>query len=129
MKKLIAIILLAVGAVAVIYFLNQSKTSENVFFPASEVKAGDVVVTINDSGFSPAELTIKKGQKVTWVNKSSNFSWPASDPHPTHTNNPTFDPDQPMKIDEAWSFTFKDTGRWNFHDHLRPSMRGLIVVE
>lgn len=129
-KKTLVILVLSVLIIAgvVFYFLQTSSSNETKFFPGSEVKPGDIVVTITDSKVEPAELTIKVGQKVTFVNKSLDFAWPASNPHPTHTDYPEFDPREPLDVNEAWSFTFTRVGDWKHHDHLKPSRRGVIKV-
>src|SRR3989338_2790932 len=46
------------------------------------------IVEITLEGFVPKTLGIKKGEKVTWINKMATESWPASAFHPTHTNYP-----------------------------------------
>lgn len=90
------------------------------------------MVEITEDEFRPGSLTIKKGETVTWVNSAEKYAWPASDPHPTHTNysstEPFFDPGLPMKVGEAWSFTFEKPGNWKYHDHLDPTKRGTIEV-
>src|SRR5579859_1663702 len=39
-------------------------------------------VTLTQTGFAPATLTIKAGQTVTWINKSGMAATVNSDPHP-----------------------------------------------
>src|ERR1051326_866180 len=53
-------------------------------------------VDYTSSGFSPSTLTVKAGDTVVFKNKSSSAFWPASDPHPTHTDYPGFDAKQPI---------------------------------
>src|SRR5262249_53166964 len=43
-----------------------------------------VTITYDGNSFSPATVTIKKGQTVNWVD-SSGTMWIASSPHPAHT--------------------------------------------
>ena len=98
------------------------------FVDASAVPADAVTVKITDQGFVPQEITIKQGEKITWINLTKDYVWPASDPHPTHTNYPEFDPQLPMKPNQAWSFAFVKTGNWGYHNHLFPSERGTVHV-
>ena len=138
MKKSIYIILILIMIlVAVFYFLNYNKKSADIsyqeptpgFFDKGLVKEGDIVIKITPNGFVPATITIKKGQKVTWVNETKNYVWPASNPHPTHTDYSSgFDPELPMKEGQAWSFTFDKIGNWGYHDHLDPTTRGTLKV-
>jgi plastocyanin len=94
-----------------------------------QLQATSYEVLITSSGFIPSTLTIKVGDTVTFVNKDSKPHWPASDPHPTHTNYPGFDALRPLKTGESYSFTFTKQGAWGYHDHLNPSLRGTIIVE
>lgn len=94
-------------------------------------------ITITDKGFSPREMKIKKGDVVTWINKTARASWPASASHPTHRVYPegggcissAFDACRRLKIGESWSFTFGEVGKWGYHDHLASSITGVVVVE
>ncbi|MBI2514717.1 hypothetical protein HYV91_00795 [Candidatus Wolfebacteria bacterium] len=79
-------------------------------------------------GFTPLEIKIKKGDKVTWINKSDQEVWPASGNHPTHTIYPEFDPRRGIKPGEEWSLVFDKTGNWGYHDHLNPRMGGVVKV-
>ena len=86
-------------------------------------------VVINENGnFSPSEVKIKKGGTVTWVNKSQNPVWPASNPHPIHTDYPGFDASRGLANGESYSFTFDKAGSWGYHNHLNPGMRGEVKV-
>lgn len=101
------------------------------------------VVEITSSGFSPQSLTISQGLAVTFINKGSALSWPASAVHPTHKVYPRsdinkcatleekniFDACKGLKRGESYSFTFNEKGSWRYHDHLNPSSTGVIVVE
>ena len=85
-------------------------------------------IVYSDSGFSPSTLTIKKGSKVTFSNQSSRNFWPASGPHPSHTNYPEFDPKKAVAAGSSWTFTFDKVGTWPYHDHLNPTRSGSITV-
>ncbi len=101
------------------------------------VAAAAKTVEITSTGFSPATVTIKAGEKVAFVNKGSGLHWPASAVHPTHAMYPEsggcigskFDACKGLATNEEWSFTFNEKGSWNYHDHLNPSLTGTIVVE
>lgn len=109
---------------------------------SSAAPSGSNPITITSSGFSPSTLTINKGDTVTFVNQGSSSSWPASNVHPTHTSYPgssiqkcgtaeannIFDACHGLRKGESYSFTFNDVGSWRYHDHLRPSSGGTIVV-
>ena len=130
MKKYLPYIVFAVIAVAGYFLFQQTEPAVpgNKFFPPSEIKASDVVVKITDKGFEPSTLDIKRDQRVVFVNETSDFAWPASNPHPTHTIHPAFDPLEPLAAGEAWAFVFEEAGSWGMHDHLKPGKRGMIRV-
>lgn len=101
------------------------------------------VVEITSSGFSPRSLTMSQGVAVTFINRGSALSWPASAVHPTHKIYPgsdinkcatleeknIFDACKGLKQGESYSFTFNEKGSWRYHDHLNPSSTGVIIVE
>lgn len=95
------------------------------------------IVIYTDSGYSPATLTVKKGETVTWKNQSSQSMWTASGKHPTHLLYPTtggclgstFDACQGIQPGGSWSFKFDIVGNWKYHNHLNSGNFGAIVVE
>lgn len=111
---------------------NNTDTGEGIASPPGNKNqapvSGDFTIKITPEGFSPEEITIKKGQTITWVNETDEFRWPASNLHPTHGIYPEFDPQEPIAPGESWSFTFDKAGTWRFHDHLNPRMLGKIEV-
>lgn len=102
-----------------------------------EDASASVTVEMTSSGFSPKEVTVKKGGTITFVNQDSIEHWPASAMHPTHTVYPTnggcigstFDACNGVLPGESWSFTFDSVGSWSYHDHLNPGMTGKVIVE
>lgn len=107
------------------------------------ILSGPTVVEITSGGFSPSSVTVKAGETVTWVNKHTVHSWPASAMHPTHRMYPgsdinkcqsternlIFDACQRLEEGESYSFTFYEEGSWRYHDHLNPTHYGTVVVE
>lgn len=88
-----------------------------------------VSVTIDEKGnFVPAAVKVRKGGKVTWINKSQRFVWPASGNHPTHSLYPEFDALRGIAPGETYSFTFEKPGTWPYHDHLNAAMTGTVEV-
>lgn len=106
---------------------DNSSTSTNGS-TVSDVLTGQVLVNYTTSGYNPSTLKVKKGTTVTFVNKSGSQMWPASAPHPTHTDYPELDPKKAVANDQTWAFTFDKVGTWKFHDHLFPSRFGSVTV-
>jgi plastocyanin len=138
MIKLLSIIGLAIFIfLAGFYLVTKPKSQvaiqtvpsgQEVFMNPDEVRPGDMVIKITDSGFVPAEAKVKTRQRVVWINETKNFAWPAVNPHPTHTDYAGFDSQLPLKTNQAWSFIFDDAGIWHYHDHLKPSNKAHIIV-
>jgi plastocyanin len=87
-----------------------------------------VGIDITASGFSPSSVTIHKGDYVQFTNKDTNPHWPASNPHPTHTDYPGFDALHGLAQGEVYRFQFNRTGTFGFHDHLHPATGGSITI-
>lgn len=104
--------------------------------PAAPV-AEQFVIHYSDVGYSPNPLRVPVGATVVFKNESSRTMWPASAMHPTHAEYPTvggcfgstFDACRGVQLGDAWSFKFDIVGSWKYHDHLKPSVYGVVVVE
>lgn len=86
------------------------------------------VVTLEENGFTPEELTIRKGDTVIFKTTRNTPFWPASNLHPTHEIYPAFDARSPIDPRASWSFQFDKVGSWRFHDHLHANYTGVITV-
>lgn len=118
MKYIVFSLLILVSAGSA-YVISQNK---NEAIP-------DIVVIMKGGAYSQTEITIKKDQVVEWRNEGSEDYWPASNIHPSHGIYPEFDPAQPVKPGESWSFKFDRAGTWKFHDHLFPKeIKGEVIV-
>lgn len=82
--------------------------------------AGNVQqVTIQNFAFSPASITIKKGDTVNWTNQDG----------PTHTvTGSGFDSGR-LAPGKSYSFTFSDAGSFSYQCNIHPSMKGTVVVQ
>jgi plastocyanin len=89
-----------------------------------------LVVQVNFDGtsFSPNTVNIKAGDIVVFKNNSQQDFWPASNPHPIHTDYPEFDAKKNIPPGGKYQFQFEKVGTWGYHDHLNPSITGTIVV-
>ncbi len=119
--------------------IREIKTEEGTGIDESTLNT----VEITESGFFPQTITINSGDTITWTNKISRKSWPASAIHPSHKVYPgsdiskcgtseqdsIFDACKGLAEGESYSFTFNEIGSWNYHDHLQSSNWGTIVVQ
>ena len=117
-------ILIVVAGVIFLYQNRQSLTTP----PTIAQSETEHIVEMRKSGFYPQKLTIKRGDRVTFVPVEEGFFWPASDPHPTHYFLDEFDPQKSIESGESWSFTFQDADTWHYHNHLSIASRGTIIV-
>ncbi len=120
-KYLISIVVLILFVFSLFYFYKIRN-----FYPG--VKLAPVIVELNEDGFTPNEITILRGQSVTWKTTRGKQFWPASNLHPSHTLYPEFDPLNPVPADQTWTFRFDKIGSWIYHDHLSPYYKGKVNV-
>lgn len=123
---IIVIALLLGGGLGGWYLLKQQNTDTQ----QTQEVVGDAAVTIvrTNDGYTPKDVTINKGDIVSFVNESDEYHWPASDLHPTHGVYPEFDPLRPVAPGEEWKFKFDQVGVWKYHDHIRANKTGTITV-
>jgi plastocyanin len=99
-----------------------------------------VTVRLTAQGFSPANVTVKAGDKVTFINEGTSAMWIAADPHPSHegysgTTRSQHCPDTAnTALDQCasgntYTFTFTKKGTWQYHNHMNASSRGTVVVQ
>lgn len=91
-----------------------------------------VTITFSADGISPAQVTVASGSSIKWVNSTSAKIQVASDPHPTHTANPEItNGDFVIEVEPGASsnVVVVKKGTWGIHDHLKPGVRGKVVVE
>ncbi len=81
-----------------------------------------------DKGFAPAGIRVVRGDTVTFINLTNRQFWPASDPHPQHSIEPTFDAQNGIGLLGKYKIFFKNDGTYRYHDHLNPKFRGVIKV-
>jgi plastocyanin len=96
--------------------------------PTEATGKPSATVRMTDSGYSPKVLKITQGQTVEFVNDSDRDYWPASDPHPIHTDYPGLDARRSIHAGQSWKFTFNRAGRYGYHNHLSPETHAEVVI-
>jgi hypothetical protein len=117
----------AVVIIGVILAYRQAQVDEYGSVVDMQGKS-NVSVVLTAQGFQPREIRITQGTTVTFSTTRNEPFWPASDPHPTHTDYPQFDPKVPIDSKASWSFVFARVGSWGYHDHVRSYFTGTIYV-
>ncbi len=97
-----------------------AKTTTTVAAPAP---AGGIAVSIKDFAFSPASLTVKVGDTVTWTNNDTTTHTASSDDSVT----PKFGTGD-IKASKTGTVTFDKAGTYAYHCDFHGNMHGTIVV-
>ena len=85
-------------------------------------------IRYTSGGYVPANITVKSGTMVMFVNESDQDMWVASNGHPAHTDLPTFDQFEFSPRGSQYVYTFDQVGSWKYHDHIAPIYGGVITV-
>lgn len=111
------LVVVALGVAAWMWWVNNNnKIAE---------ETPTVMASITDSGFTPATITIKKGQDVTWTNQGRAAYQIVAD-----QNNPQgFKTSEALNPNDSYSFTFEDSGTYSYHDPANIDRKGTIIVE
>ena len=87
---------------------------------ASSTKAKTHTVVMEGTGFSPDTLTVKKGDRVVWINK---------DPFPhTATAKGVFDSGS-VAPNKRWSYTASKPGEFPYLCTFHPTMKARLIVK
>jgi plastocyanin len=87
---------------------------------AAAPSTGTAVVHIRDDAFVPASLTVKAGDKVTFVNDDD-------DAHTATADDAAWD-SEGLNQGQKWTHAFMKTGKITYHCTVHPMMHGTIVV-
>ncbi len=88
--------------------------------PVAPAAPKTVSVVINNFAFSPQQLTVKAGTKVTWKNNDSVA-------HTVTSNSGAFDSGT-LNTGASYSFTFSTPGTYSYHCMIHPNMTATVVV-
>lgn len=88
---------------------------------AAAAGAGNAhTVAMDGTRFVPGTITVKRGDRIVWVNK---------DPFPhTATARPLFDSES-VAAGDSWSFTATRAGEFPYVCTLHPGMKGVLIVK
>ena len=101
-----------------------------------------VIVEMTASGFVPSRVAVPEGGAIKFVNVDTETHWPAVNIHPIHSSYPgsdirkcstpeemfIFDACRPIEPGESYTFLFRQSGGWGFHDHIVPRFFGGVDV-
>ena len=79
-------------------------------------------IEISNFAFAPAQLTVTRGTRVTWINRDSAPHQPVSDSGAVISSGV-------IQTGGTYSVTFNQPGTYTYHCAIHPSMTGTIVVQ
>ena len=128
MKRLVLLTLLIMVAVAVIS-CGGTPTTQTPATPQAGVPPltttptvnGAVPVAMENIAFNPGAIMIDKGTKVTWTNKDIVS-------HSVVDNGGKFDSGLLAK-GGTFSYTFNESGTYNYYCSIHPGMAGTVTVK
>jgi len=88
--------------------------------PARAAAPSPMTIEIEDFAFSPSEVTVPPGTKVTWMNRDD-------EPHTVVGLNMKFR-SQALDTDDGFSFVFTKPGTYRYLCSIHPHMKGTITV-
>jgi plastocyanin len=91
-----------------------------LLLPVSTARAEDTEVHIDNFVFEPAQLTVKAGTTVTWMNRDDI-------PHTVVCAGKFRS--KAMDTGDKFSFTFTAAGEYKYFCSLHPHMTGMVKVE
>jgi len=118
-----SLFLAALALVAVLSFASVAGAQKaSVAGAQKQQKQATRTVLIQNFSFKPAHITIKRGTKVTWVNKDSTK-------HTATANKRRSFDSGVLRPGQSYSHTFKTTGTQGYHCQIHPSMMGSVTVK
>lgn len=125
MKKsvIIGIILIIILVVGGIYFLKPSASKTlGSNSPSSSPPVNSRTIDIVGFAFSPATLTINKGDTIVWTNKDTMAHTVTSDSGNELAS-------ENLVKGQTYSHTFNTIGSFDYHCNIHTSMKGTIIVK
>ncbi|MGD0534798.1 MAG: plastocyanin/azurin family copper-binding protein [Methanoregula sp.] len=86
------------------------------------VSVSDNTVLIQNMAYNPAQITVKAGEIVRWVNKDKVVH------SVVFSKDSKIDPSGPLSASQSFSVKFYDTGVYNYSCGIHPQMQGSVVV-
>jgi len=79
-------------------------------------------IVIKDFNFNPMTLTVKSGEKITWINRDE-------EPHTVVSVEKQFKKSTALDTDQEFTITAGAPGTYTYFCSVHPKMTGTIIVE
>lgn len=125
MNKIVVFFLLLTSTLTLggcsLYSGTQNTTQNLWISPTStqEPTTKSNTINIQNFSFNPGVLTVKKGDTVTWTNNDSS---------PHQIKSASFNSSQ-LTNGQSFSFTFTNSGTFDYSCAIHPAMTGKIIVK
>ena len=98
--------------------------SLSVFAGANDTNAASkqTKIEIKDFMFNPSKITVKSGDKITWINRDE-------EPHTVVSVGKKFPKSSGLDTDQEYTITAGAPGTYEYFCSVHPKMTGTIVVE
>lgn len=97
----------------------------SLFALAGELKDTDSTkhrIEIKDFAFNPQTITVKSGEKITWVNRDE-------EPHTVVSVEKQFKKSSALDTDDEFTITAGAPGTYTYFCSVHPKMTGTIIVQ
>src|SRR6476646_1734539 len=84
--------------------------------------AGQNKIEIKDFAFKPQTITVKSGEKITWINRDE-------EPHTVVSVGKQFKKSPGLDTDETYTIVAGAPGTYSYFCSVHPKMTGTIVVQ
>jgi plastocyanin len=79
-------------------------------------------IEIKDFAFNPKTITVKSGEKITWINRDE-------EPHTVVSVDKQFKKSSALDTDQEFTITAGAPGTYSYFCSVHPKMTGTIIVE
>jgi amicyanin len=124
MRKLLAVVLLAIMLVASISILGCGSSSTSSGETATTTQPSGNTVILKSSSFQPSSITVSAGDTVTWINEDAVDHTVTGDKTGSGDD---FDSGT-MKQGQQFTHVFDQAGTYPYHCSIHPNMKGTVVV-
>src|SRR5215471_19676679 len=83
---------------------------------------GENKIEIKDFAFNPQTVTVKSGEKITWINKDE-------EPHTVVSVGKQFKKSSALDTDQTYTIVAGTPGTYSYFCSVHPKMTGTIVVQ
>ena len=92
-------------------------------FRVRPASAAEATIAIDNFAFTPAQLTVAPGTRVTWINNDDIAHLVVDAKEPQAMKSP------PLDTGDKFAFTFAKPGTYPYFCALHPHMQGTVIVK